>query len=123
MAYALQHAILRRDLVRRGLTGYLMKIFTERGYTFTAATEREIVRDEKQMLCYIARDLGTQTKSATESSDREKTYELRDGNTFTVGSVRRHCAEVLFRPSFVGKKASGIRDTTFHSIMKCGVET
>ena len=76
----------------------------------------------KERLCYITRDLDTRMKSATESSDREKTYELRDGNTFTVGSVRLHCAEVLFRPSFVGKKASGNRDTTFHSIMNCSVD-
>ena len=89
-----------------------MKILTERYYTFTAATEREIVRDVKERLCYIARELDTRMKSATESSDREKTYELRDGNTFKVGSARLHCAEVLFRPSFVGKEASGIRDTT-----------
>ena len=30
--------------------------------------------------------------------------------------------EVLFQPSFVGKEASGIHDTTFQSIMKCDVD-
>ena len=33
------------------------------------------------------------------------------------------CArQVLFQPSFVGKEASGIHDTTFQSIMKCDVD-
>ena len=51
-------------------------------------------------------------KAASESSDKEKTYELPDGNIITVGSERFRCPEVLFQPSFIGKEASGIHDTT-----------
>jgi len=39
-----------------------------------------------------------------------------------VGSERFRCPEVLFQPSFVGKEASGVHDTTFQSIMKCDVD-
>ena len=123
--HALTKTILRVNVGGCDVTDYLMrnlKSEREGGFFGGLPAEREIYRDIKEKLCYVALDLKQEMETAASSTSLEKTYQLPDGKVITIGKERLLCAEVLFCPQYVGLSCPGISDMLYNSIRKCDVD-
>ena len=120
--YTLRHSIHRIDLAGRGITHYLTRLLTERGHFFTNTAGREIVRDIKEKLGYVALDFEKDMQHCLWNNDLEKSYELPDGQIVTIGNERFRCTEAMFQPSLVGMESVGIHEMIFNTIMKADID-
>mmetsp|Transcript_79435 Transcript_79435/g.199620 ORF Transcript_79435/g.199620 Transcript_79435/m.199620 type:complete len:1284 (+) Transcript_79435:52-3903(+) len=116
--FALPHAVKSIEFGGRNLTDFAMRIMTERGYCFTTTSERDIVRDIKEKLCYVALDFDSEMRN----EGAERSYELPDGQVVTVGNERFRVPEALFSPNIAGSNAHGIQDLAFNAIRACDVD-
>eukprot|EP01126_Amoeba_proteus_P057655 TRINITY_DN734_c0_g1_i5.p1 TRINITY_DN734_c0_g1~~TRINITY_DN734_c0_g1_i5.p1 ORF type:complete len:303 (-),score=61.92 TRINITY_DN734_c0_g1_i5:173-1081(-) len=118
--YSLPHAVSRLDLAGRDLTEYCMRLLTERGHAFTTSAEREIVRDLKEKLSYVALDYEDEMEKPL--TQVEKEFELTDGQVILVGNERFRAPEALFNPSVLGRESVGIHEAIYNSIMRCDID-
>jgi actin-related protein len=100
----------------------MVRLLAERGYSFTTTAEREIVREIKEKLGYIALDFEQEMTITNRSKRVEANYELPDGQKITIGKERFRCAEALFKPTMLGQQEPGIAELLFDTIMKVDID-
>jgi len=110
------------DIAGRDLTDYMGKILMERGYNFISSGEREIVRDIKEQLCYVALDFDEEMKKSKASGEIERNYQLPDKTQITIGDERFRCPEVLFNPCLIGKESKGVDQFLYDTVMHCDID-
>jgi len=86
------------------VTDELMKSLANSGYPFNTYAEREIVRDIKEKLCYVAFDFDKEQEVFEKEQKGKGIYTLPDGTKITVRQQRFYCPEAYFRPAIIGRE-------------------
>jgi len=120
--FALTHAIKRLDIAGRDVTSHLQRLLRQKGYLFTTSAEKEIVREIKENLCYIAIDPEKEIAFSKKSMEIEKEYILPNGEIIEIGIERFIAPECLFNPSLIGKEMESIEDVLIKAISECDVD-
>lgn len=121
--YALPHASMRLNLAGRDLTEYLGKLLMDRGVSMTTSAEREIVRDIKEKLCYVAANFDEELEEFNvHKNEEQQIYELPDGHKINIGNEAFRCPEALFKPSLLGQEGAGLHEAIYASIAGCDMD-
>jgi actin-related protein len=111
----------RLDVAGSDVTGLLMRLLRERGSTLSSTAEREIVRDMKERVAYVAQDFDAELAAAAREGVQEA-YELPDGQVVMLGAERFRCTEALFQPELVGRDVVGLHRCVAQSVLACEVD-
>lgn len=123
--YTFPHAITRVNLAGRDLTDHLVRILTERGFMVRTSAEKDIAREIKEKLCYVALNFDKELALANDeeySSVFERSYRLPDGQLLNISSERFRAPEAIFQPSMVGSEADGVHVNLYKCITKCDID-
>ncbi len=121
--FAITHAIRRIDLGGRDITEYLRKLLRQRGYALTTSAEREIVRDIKETLCYVALDPEKELELYTKMGEKmEKSYTMPDGSIIRLGPERFQAPEVFFNPSLIGLEEEPLDEVIVDVVNQCDID-
>eukprot|EP00747_Dinoflagellata_sp_TGD_P179675 gnl/TRDRNA2_/TRDRNA2_30870_c0_seq1.p1 gnl/TRDRNA2_/TRDRNA2_30870_c0~~gnl/TRDRNA2_/TRDRNA2_30870_c0_seq1.p1 ORF type:complete len:388 (-),score=65.87 gnl/TRDRNA2_/TRDRNA2_30870_c0_seq1:78-1196(-) len=116
--YAFPHGILRLELAGRELTEFMVQELSQRGCKLQTTAEREIAREVKDKLSYVAIDYEAELRA----NRRPRPYELPDGTQIFVGDEAFRVPEVLFRPSLLGRDGVGVHEFVSQSVAQCDID-
>jgi actin len=120
--HLVEGAVIRQNFAGSDLTDWLRKMLKKRGSIFTSSSGREVVRDMKEKLAYVALDFDAELGRAATTTELNHSYTLPDGNELVLGSERFRCPELLFRPYLRRFDFAGIDRNSLDSLMGCNGE-
>lgn len=146
--FTLPNSITRIDVGGREVTDYLQLLLRKNsGVNLYTSAEREVVKEIKEKICYVAYNIDNYEKEYASSSssqdaklhglttgadgtamlgtdelEPEIPYKLPDGSILHVGSEKYRAPELLFNPSLIGLEYPGIHQSLVNCISKCDLD-
>jgi actin beta/gamma 1 len=117
LSYAVNRLPLGGMDVNENLKNFLM----QEGYSMNYSAAKEILRDIKERLCYVAEDIQTESQNAYRMNIR-RPYTLPDGTQIEIGTSRFMAPEVLFAPGMLGFNTMSIPQAIVDSLSKVPAE-
>merc|ERR1712159_436400 len=77
--FALSHAVMRSDVAGRDVTELLMTQLRRAGHTFHTSAEKEVVRQLKETMCYVAYNPAKEEHPEHEKPSQSQQFKLPDG--------------------------------------------
>jgi centractin len=122
--FTVPNSIRRIDVAGRDVTEHLQNLLRKSGWVFHTSAEKELVREIKEAVTYVAKDPRAEEKdwssssvaSASASGKNDASYELPDGRKLRIGADRFRAPEILFDPEIIGLEYPGVHQILVDSI-------
>jgi actin-related protein len=113
----LNYAVNRLPLGGVDVNENLKNFLMQEGINLNYSAQKEILRDIKEKLCYVAEDLNTESQNAYKMNVR-RPYTLPDGTVIQVGTSRFMAPEILFTPGMLGYNTMSVTQAIIDSVSK-----
>jgi centractin len=129
--FAINSAIRRVDVAGRDVTEYLQTLLRKAGFVFHTSAEKEVVRQMKEKVSYLALDPRKEEKEWARGvypgAEEERTskiaeYTLPDGKKIKVGAERFRAPEILFDPELIGLEYAGVHQMVVDAIQRADTD-
>lgn len=122
-SFILEHAIDRINIAGRDVNRKLRKLLKTKGFYLDSSGGREIVRDIKEKLCYLAMDYEEELEKAKKMPKSiTQEYAMPDGQTVNLVDERFRAPEILYRPSMIGVEKDPLSRVVYNAIMECDID-
>jgi centractin len=129
--FAVNSAIRRVDVAGRDVTEHLQTLLRKAGWVFHTSAEKEVVRQMKEKVTYVAADPRKEEKEWARAlypgAEEERTaktaeYTLPDGKKVTIGAERFRASEILFDPELIGLEYQGVHQMVVDAIARTDMD-
>lgn len=120
--YSISHVTTRNNLAGRNLTDYFQKHIAEEGLMLNTTGEKEIIKEMKEKLCYVAENFEDEMSKFSKDPSKKRDFELPDGSKVKLGDLCIRTPELLFDPTMIGMDIPSLHHLVYNTIQSTDMD-